>query len=228
MTGAALGGCAGRRSGGCGWAHRRRDLDRYAAWHLSPPRVRLEHALLDVAIAQPRPLDGIAELTDAVGAGLTTPERLRRAPQERTRTPDRVWWQRLLDDLEAGTHSVLEHGYLTLVERPHGLPRGVRQVRRSDGGRITFSDVEYDRFGVRVELDGLAWHQGRRQRERDLDRDLIARAGGEEVLRLGWGHVFERSCWAAGLMIRALRARGWDGVQRPCSPTCTAADALAA
>ena len=27
----------------------------------------------------------------------------------------------------SGVHSVLEHRYLTRVERPHGLPRGVRQ-----------------------------------------------------------------------------------------------------
>ena len=199
---------------------RRRDLDNVAAWHLSPPRVRLEHALLDVATERPRRLDGIADLADSVGARLTTGARLKAALEERSRMSDRAWWCGVLDDLTDGTHSVLEHGYLTRVERGHGLPRGVRQGRRSGCGRTSFSDVEYERWSVLVELDGFAWHSSRQQRERDLDRDVLARVAGADALRLGWGHVFERGCWSAGVVGRLLRSRGWSGSPRRCSATC--------
>ncbi|WP_205014146.1 type IV toxin-antitoxin system AbiEi family antitoxin domain-containing protein [Nocardioides albidus] len=44
----------------------------------------------------------------------------------------------VLADVAAGTCSVLEHAYLVKVERPHGLPRGLRQVPAvgADGRRM--------------------------------------------------------------------------------------------
>ena len=208
--------------------HRRRHLERVAAWQLSPPRVRLEHALLDVATERPRRIDGIADLADAVGARRTTADRLRTALDGRARVKDRPWWAGVLDDLASGSHSVLEHGYVSRVERPHGLPRGVRQVRRVEEGRVTYSDVEYVALGVRVELDGFATHGGRRQRERDLDRDLLGTLAGDHTIRLGWGHVYERECWTAGVVGRALAARGWAGAPRRCSSACLVAEVRAA
>ena len=45
-----------------------------------------------------------------------------------------------------GPVSVLEHGYLTRVERPHGLPRGRRQRPAvSTRGRV-FRDVDYEQY----------------------------------------------------------------------------------
>jgi hypothetical protein len=53
-------------------------------------------------------------------------------------------------------HSALEHRYLRDVERPHRLPRGVRQApaRNADGGRTEYRDVLYEAYLVAVELDG--------------------------------------------------------------------------
>ncbi|QWC87077.1 hypothetical protein KLP28_11690 [Nocardioidaceae bacterium] len=181
-----------------------------------------------MATGRRRRVDGVADLTDAVGARLTTAARLDASLRGRARVADRLWWSRVLADLAGGTHSVLEHGYLTLVERPHGLPRGVRQVRRAHHESVTYSDVEYPTWGLRVELDGLSHHRSRRQRDRDLDRDVLASLAGDASLRLGWAHVVERGCWTAGAVARLLRSRGWTGTITSCSSTCTVAGHLAA
>ena len=207
--------------------HRRSNLDTLVAWNLSPPRLRIEEALLDVAMSRERRVDGVAVLADAVGARRTTAARLRSALDRRARVRERGWWAGVIDDLADGTHSVLEHGYATRVERAHGLPRGARQVRHVEGGRVTFSDVEYIELGVRVELDGFATHGGRQQRERDLDRDLLVTLAGDRSIRLGWGHVFESECRTAGLVARILAASGWAGAPRECSPGCSVASTWA-
>ena len=68
---------------------------------------------------------------------------------------------------------MLEHGYLTLVERPHGLPAGRRQVRDSRHGPL-YRDVVYGELDQVVELDGRMWHDSAEQHDADLDRDLDA------------------------------------------------------
>ncbi|WP_235734929.1 hypothetical protein [Nocardioides alcanivorans] len=73
--------------------HRLADLEGKSQWHLGPPRLRIEEAVVD--------------------------------------------------DLAQGSNSVLEHGYLRLVERPHGLPRGRRQVAARSRGRI-YRDVLHE------------------------------------------------------------------------------------
>ena len=74
-------------------------------------------------------------------------------------------------------------GYLSRVERAHGLPRGERQaVARASGG-VVFRDVEYPRFALVVELDGRVGHELVRDRWRDMERDLVAAAGDSLTLR---------------------------------------------
>ena len=107
---------------------------------------------------------------------------------------------------------MLEHGYLTRVERPHGLPAGDRQ--QAGGG--AYRDVAYPEHGTYVELDGRLFHDNGRARDADLDRDLDAAADGHETLRLGWGQVFDRPCATALRVAAVLRARGWTGTLRRC------------
>lgn len=59
----------------------------------------------------------------------------------------------MLADLDQGTTSVLEHGYLNAVERAHGLPRAERQVRVTGQLGVIYRDAEYP-SDVVVELDG--------------------------------------------------------------------------
>ena len=122
----------------------------------------------------------------------------------------------VLDDVAAGVSSVLEHGYLTRVERPHGLSGAQRQVRDRAGAGVVYRDVEYD-GGVVVELDGRLFHDTTGQRDRDFDRDLEAAANGKRTVRLSYGQVFQRPCRTAGLVAAVL-----GRPTTPCGPDCEA------
>lgn len=200
--------------------HRTRRLEEVARWHVSPPRCRVEDAVLDVASVARDDVAAYAVLARAVGARLTTPLRLQRAIVARGRIPRRAFLVAALDDLVEGACSVIERAYLRDVERAHGLPRGDRQVRGSSRGPV-FRDVHHRRFGVTVELDGRADHTDVEDRDTDLDRDLDAVAYGETAvtLRLGWGQTVGRPCRTAVRVARVLQARGWDGEPVRC-PDC--------
>ncbi len=173
--------------------HRLADLDDKVVWNVGPPRVRIEHAVLDLAAESRDELEVIAILADAVQSRHTTAERLITTLDDRGRIARRRFLRAVLGDVADGTRSVLEHGFLTRVERPHGLPTAARQVRASSRG-VIFRDVEYRRFGRYVELDGRLFHDSARARDLDLDRDLEAELEGKATTRLGWGQVFGRPC----------------------------------
>ncbi|GAB09200.2 hypothetical protein GOARA_033_00010, partial [Gordonia araii NBRC 100433] len=63
--------------------HRYAGLDARVMWNSRPPRVRVEHALLDVASAATTEVDAIATLADAVQAQMTTANRLQRTLSNR-------------------------------------------------------------------------------------------------------------------------------------------------
>jgi hypothetical protein len=133
--------------------------------HTHPPRMRFDEACLDVVVATKSPLDRIQLLAQACQSRRTTPERLLAAMAGRSRVPGRRWLERVLNDIATGTGSVLEHGYLTKVERPHGLPPAFRQrPARSSAGRV-YRDVAYETFGQIVELDGRLFHDTPTARE---------------------------------------------------------------
>jgi hypothetical protein len=201
--------------------HRVRNLDDKVAWNLGPPRVRVEVACVEVAHRAHDDLAAIAALADAVGSRRTTAPRLRAAIEARTRLRRRRLLVALLADLEAGTHSVLEHGFLSRVVRPHGLPLPTRrQAPRETAAGRQYRDVEYDPFGLPIELDGST-HDTREARDADADRDLDDLATGRVVPRLRYRQVLGTPCRTAALLGRLFRLRGWAGVPHPCaSPTC--------
>ncbi|GAB2456564.1 hypothetical protein GCM10027062_41020 [Nocardioides hungaricus] len=203
--------------------HRRRDLARLVQWNATPPRLRYEVAVLDLVDAAESDLDVVRALADAVGSRRTTASRLRGALADRPRLRRRAWVGRLLDDIEAGACSVLEHGFLSLVERPHGLPRGLRQVARRGRRGREYRDVEYA-AGLTVELDGRLGHDSFAGGGRDADRDLDDQAEGRSVVRLRWHQVFGTPCRTAERLARILQRRGWAGTPRPCGPDCPVAD----
>ena len=162
-------------------------------------------------------------LTAAVNDRLTTAARLRDARAPRKRLRGRRWILEVLADVEAGACSVLEHGYLARVERAHGLPRAARQqIRRTESG-TEYRDVEYDEFGLVVELDGRVGHEGWAAGGRDADRDLDDRAAGRETVRLRHQQVFDTPCRTASRIASILRRRGWAGSPRSCGPDCVMA-----
>lgn len=200
-----------------------RRFDDHVQWNLAPPRMRYEHTVIDLADRAPRELDAIAVLADACGGRRTTARRLHRHTQDLPRLHRRAWLLAILDDVAEGTCSVLEHRYLTHVERPHGLPRGERQDPAFSGGRRMWRDVVYrgerPAWSQLVELDGRLGHDTTADRDRDLERDLDAALEHEHTARLGYGQVFDRACWTGYRISRLLRMRGWRGRFR-CCPSC--------
>lgn len=196
--------------------HRLLDLDARTLWNLSPPRLRLEEAVLDVAAAARDELAAVGVLSAAVSDRRTTARRLATTLAARSRIARRSFLGSVLDDLDRGTCSVLEHGYLHRVERAHGLPRGRRQAVGRSRGRI-YRDVLYEEFAQVVELDGWLDHTGAEARDRDLERDLDAAVEGLATVRLGWGQVFRRPCLTARRLAALLRRAGWSGELRTCA-----------
>lgn len=195
-----------------------RGAERWIQWHRSPPRARLEFALLKVA-SDRDDAGAVAVLSDAVQQGLTTPGRLLEVLDALSRLPGRAFLREVLGDVAEGTRSVLEHRYLTRVERPHGLPLGQRQARVSGAAGVAYRDVRYPDQRVLVELDGAFGHRDAVDRWADLERDVGAAADGELTLRPGWAQVLE-PCRLAGTVAVVLRARGWEGAPTACGPDC--------
>ncbi|MGH3361158.1 MAG: hypothetical protein ACRDOM_01745, partial [Nocardioides sp.] len=201
--------------------HRLIRLEDRVRWNTSPPRMKVEEAALDVAAARPTEFGAIEVLADVCQQRRTTAARMLLALEGRGRLRRRDWLRDVLTDIAAGTCSVLEHGYLDRVERPHGLPGPGRQsTGRSDRGPL-YRDVDHAEFDLYVELDGRLFHDTAGQRDQDLDRDLDAAVDGRRTVRLGWGQVFDRSCGTAGRIARLLQQRGWDGSPVACGPACT-------
>lgn len=199
--------------------HYRTGLDAQVLWATRPPRVRVEAALLDQAASAATEPAAIATLTDAVGARLTTTSLLLAAASQRSRLRRRRLIEQVLVDIRDGTCSVLEHGYLTRVERAHGLPTPRRQAP-TGAGRPGFRDIDYPEYGLVIELDGRGHHSAAADRDRDLERDLDAVVEVQRLtLRLGWGQVMGRACSTARKVGKLLTARGWPGQVSPC-PAC--------
>lgn len=194
--------------------HRVSRLADLARLEASPPRMKVEHAVLDAARTARGEFDPIAVVTDALQARLVTLERLRSALEARQRMHRRGPLRALLHDLEAGTDSVLEHGYLMRVERAHGLPEGQRQSRIV--GQVERRDVRYEGGRLVVELDSRAFHALARERYLDLQRDMTAALAGFHSVRIGWGQVFHTPCRTAAQLADLLGQRGWAGRMSRC------------
>jgi hypothetical protein len=195
-------------------------LDQLVLWNTGPPRVRPEVAAIAVVAEQSDPIRRIALLADLWQGRHTTPPRLLAALDATPRVRDRIWIRRILTDLGEGTCSVLEHTYLTRVERAHGLPCGRRQFGRITAQGLTLRDVAYERFGLEVELDGRLFHDSAGQRDRDLERDFDAAVAGVGTVRLGWGQVLDRPCHTAVRLARLLHRGGWPGLPKACGAAC--------
>jgi hypothetical protein len=205
--------------------HRVSGLEHRVLWHLGPPRVRIEHALIEVASQAQDEDTAIGLIADACQTGRTTPRRLLDAVALRPKLPRRRLLVTILADVACGAYSVLERRYLVRVERPHGLPGGQRQRRVRPGRTVAYRDVEYVTVGVVVELDGRLGHEAPTDRWKDLDRDLDAVVQGDLTVRVGWGLVLD-PCRLAAAMVRILLARGWTGRPHGCGPGCPVARVL--
>jgi hypothetical protein len=199
--------------------HRKREWRRYVQPTRAPAQIRLEHAILDVASEAGSEADAIATVADACQSRRTNAARLARALRSRPKLRRRRLLLAVLEDVASGAYSLLEHRYLSRVERPHGLPTGKRQRRVHPGRAAAYRDVEYRGLSMIVELDGRLGHEWQADRWDDLDRDVDSAVAGLTTLRLGWRQVLD-ACRAARAVGAVLRAHGWTGQLHPCSPAC--------
>ena len=190
-------------------------FDEVTQLHLSPPRVRIEPALLRVASRAPGEDGTVAVLADACQSGRTTAGRLRLELATLDRIPRRELIEDVLTDIADGAFSALERRYLRDVAQAHALPGAARQCVAPGVVR----DVEYRRWLMRLELDGRFGHEWSLDRWDDLDRDVDSAVEGHLTVRIGWRQVLE-PCRLADRLARILVARGWPGRPRPCGPGC--------
>jgi hypothetical protein len=196
--------------------HRLKDVESLIRVGTSPPRLALEHNVMLTLAEAGNETDVVAALTSTVGRLGTTAKAVRRAVENQPRLRHRSLVLALLDDIENGTESVLEHGFLTRVERPHGLPTPIRQAVRRDGKERR--DLDYPDFGLVIELDGRLNHESWRAGNRDAARDLADVSSGNTVLRLRWEQVMVSSCETAALLGNAMASPRVDGHGGSLSP----------
>jgi hypothetical protein len=198
--------------------HHDRHLATKVQWNASPPRVRVDDAVIDTAISSGADLDAIAVLARWAQRRRTTPHRLLAVLAARRRTPRRTWLQGVLIDHAEGTCSVLEHGFLVHVETRHRLPRAARQLPSRSAQGLIYRDADYG--ALLVELDGRLFHGSPAARDADLERDLDAAVSGRGTLRLGWRQVFDRPCSTAAKLVTVMRNHGIDVCPSACGPDC--------
>ena len=185
----------------------------------APPRLAFEHNLVLTLQQAESETAVVAALTEVVGRRGVTVAAVRRAVAAHPRLRRRRLVLALLDDIEHGVESVLEHGFLTRVERPHGLPRPVRQAVRVGRDGVERRDLEYAELAVVVELDGRLNHDSWAAGNRDAGRDLADQLDGRTVVRLRWQQVMVESCRTAAALAGILQRHGWAGRPRRC-PDC--------
>ena len=199
--------------------HRMADFDQRTNWLRSPPRVKLEHAAIDVCLGKTLVAARFQVLADACQTRETTPAAIAEALTIRRRVPGRSFLVELLHDLDTGACSVLERGYLDL-ERLHGLPEASRQQADHLAGHTIYRDASYADLGVKIELDGLAFHDNAAARDRDAKRDLDTLVADDSItVRLTYGQVFDRGCETIAKVAALLGRRGWPGPFVRC-PDC--------
>jgi len=187
-----------------------------------PPRTRVEETAIDLTQVAFSLEEAMSWLIRACGRRLTTPPLLDAAMAARPRLRWRSELSTALADISDGVHSALELRYVRHVERPHGLPRAVRQAASKVAGRSRYLDNHYQEFGVAVELDGQVAHPAE-ARWRDIHRDNASATLGLLTLRYGWADVTTHPCQVAAQIGEVLRLRGWTGRLRACAPACIAA-----
>lgn len=185
-----------------------------------PPRIRPAEAAVDVAGAARDDMSAFTVLAEALHSRQVSTAEIRQAVFGRARLRRRRLLMDLLSDLETGACSVLERAYLHDVVRAHGLPQGRLQAPGVVEGRSVFRDQRLAAFGLYVELDGRAFHDNPRARDRDLRRDLAAAVDDDSrTVRLGYGQVLGTPCATARDLARLLARLGWAGWATAC-PRC--------
>jgi hypothetical protein len=186
---------------------------------LRTPVTTPAETVLDLARRLTAEDDVVGLLTTAARAGTTSRdvlEALARRPRQR----HRQLITDVLADVDAGVESPLERRYHRVVERAHGLPQAVMQVREEVDGQWIRADCRYVEYRLRVELDGALAHPGGRT-DADTWRDnAVLLATDDLTLRYRWAHATTEACRTALQVADGLRRGGWSGAARRCGDAC--------
>ncbi|NQU36262.1 MAG: hypothetical protein HQ526_01535 [Actinobacteria bacterium] len=185
-----------------------------------PPAVKLGETVVDVApeVFSHRAMGDL--VTSACRTKHTTPEKIRRALEKRSRVTHRALLEAVLAEVEGGADSVLEIDAVTNVLRAHGLPEGRGQADGVVRGAKIRHDRIIDEYGLVLEFDGRLGHDGYSDRQRDHRRDNLIAAQGGQTLRFGWVAIHDEPCESAAQIASVLRARGWPGSATECQAQC--------
>lgn len=163
----------------------RRDTDGLRARGATPPRVRIEPAVLMFAAAEPSARTAQGVLAAVVQQRLTEPGALREwlerlAPLRRPKM-----LRQALADIAGGAQSVAEIDVRRFCRR-HRFALPARQVKRLDAtGRLRYTDCEWqlpDGRTMVLEVDG-AFHMDVEHWEHDMARERALTAPGRVVMR---------------------------------------------
>lgn len=198
---------------------RSRLLPAKGSTHDGWPITTAADTVLDLIDEMRSPYAVVGLLTDACRSSAVSARAILLAMGRRKRQRNRQLVKDTLADVIGGVESNLEHKYLARVERPHGLPRGRRQVKDRVNGIPIRKDVEYDEFSTVVELDGRMGHEGS-GRHRDSRRDNASTRRGNATLRYGHADLHQ-PCAVAAEVSTVLRDRGWTGAVTPCGRHCS-------
>lgn len=187
----------------------------------TPPRVRLEPALLDQC--EYENANQVTHLVlSAIQRRLTTADRIRVAIDARSRHRWRGLLIEMLSEAREGVASPLELRYRRDAELRHQLPQGARnRGETAPSGGNWYRELRYPDWQLIVELDGREAHPLDRA-FRDLRRDNHAVVSGDTTLRSGWRDIAVDPCAVALQVAFVLAGRGWAGRLRPCGPECRA------
>ena len=175
-----------------------------------PCRTRAAQTVVDLS-AQLGADELAAFLAEVVGRRLADGRDILRLLEGQKRHRNRQLLRDILGGVSEGAHSPLEVRYLRDVERAHRLPKPIRQARVGPYR----GDALYESYGVLVELDGRAYHQGRGATV-DMDRDNFHQLRDVITLRFGWRQVSGNPCGVARQVGKALADRRWPGTPAPC------------
>lgn len=203
--------------------HRSRHLGDRRHPAASLPQTRVEDTVLDLVDACTDAGEVVTLVLRACQRRLTTTDRLAAAAARRRRLRHRSLVRELLEDASAGIESALERRWHRDVERAHRLPRGTRQGTTRVGRRRWYWDLRFDRYRVRVQLEGVAWHPDDLSWRDDARDNAAVVVDDDVVLRYGCGPVTVAPCQTALETATVLRRRGWAGSPHPCSPGCVVA-----
>jgi very-short-patch-repair endonuclease len=208
--------------------HRSVNLERTRHPLSSVPITRVEETVLDLVEQAADFEEKFGWVAAAVGARVTTAERIAEALALRRKFPARAEAQLALGHVGQGIMSWLELQWASKVEHPHGLPAARRQVRVRQESGNRYLDNLYEEYRLCVELDGKAAHPESDQRH-DAARDRWNLAY-EQLVTMRFRVVDlndqEHACRSAAEFAAVLNdRRPAEGplsaeVGRPCCPGC--------